>query len=72
MLIKLPAWKQLILRSISSCTNRDQLSVAWEFIELFKSRYADILPPLEMYGHSRELDTAYFKQESHITLHQVN
>ena len=72
LLERLPAWKGLILRSIASCTNKDQLSVAFEFIDLFKTRYTDILPPLEFYGHAKELHDAWFRRECSLNLHQVN
>lgn len=70
-LIRLPAWKALILRCIASCTNKKQLAVAWDFIELFQTRYSTIVTQLELYAHTRDLQSAFFKQESALTLHQV-
>lgn len=71
LLFTLPDWKALILRSIASCTNKKQLAVAWEFIELFQTRYSTIITQLELYAHTRDLQSAYFKQESALILHQV-
>lgn len=67
----LPAWKDKILRSVYSCTNRDQLTVVWKCIELFEARYNQSITPFELHAHTRHLQEAYFKKDCSLSLHQI-
>lgn len=67
----MPAFKDLVLRSIASCTNNEQLKVAWTATKLFHTMFEDIVPPLQLYGHTRELQDTYFRKENSLTLLQV-
>lgn len=68
---KLPDWKEKILRSVYSCTNRQQLKVVWRCIELFEARYIALVTPLELHAHTKHLLDAYFKKVSALTHQQV-
>lgn len=71
MLKALPAYKVLILGCISSCVTKEQLSVAWDFIELFKTRYSGWIDPLELQHHHTDLQDAYLQKNSALTLQEI-
>jgi hypothetical protein len=71
MLKALPAYKVLILGCISSCITKEQLSVAWDFIELFKTRYSGWIEPLELLHHYNDLQDAYLAKNSALTIQEV-
>ncbi len=62
MLNRLPAYKDLIVRSINSCITPDQLNVCYDFILLFNLQFKGWIKQTEFRPHLEELYDAYNKQ----------
>ena len=67
LLNRLPAWKEVIIRSIDSCITIEQLHVCHDIIDLFESRYTYILQS-SIKQHCDELWTAYHAKEASIAI----
>ena len=63
---KLPEYKNLIMRCIASCINKDQLMVCWDFIMLFQLRFQGWIAEADYMKHIDELHSAYLNKSGTI------